>query len=125
MTFLISTIASIIFLLLGLPLKTQSLPSIRIFDPSSLIACFLCGLLIPVVSKSPFSAILVVHMLETLIIDAQFKHVAMLHNVQHMRSNLKGILVCRTELLYFAKQLAVSVDFLFPAEVTAHELDSH
>lgn len=62
---------------------------------------------------------------EGLVIDPQFEHISMLHDVEHVRSDLKGVLKGGPELLDLTEQFAIPVNFLLAAEMTAHELNRY
>ena len=80
--------------------------------------------LLPFINKRSLRAFHVVKVSKTLVINSQFKLFAMLHDVKHVASDLKGVLERCTELLKFKDQPSILVYFLLPAKVTTHQLYS-
>ena len=70
--------------------------------------------LFPIEHESSFRPVLVVEVGETLVVDAKLEHIPMLHDVQHVVVDLKGVLERCAEFLDLEYHLSVSEDLLFP-----------
>ena len=66
-----------------------------------------------------------VEMRERLVVDSELKVFAMLHYVEHMRSDLERVLERSSELLGLKDKSAIAVYLFLAAEVTADELNSY
>ena len=70
------------------------------------------GLLIGLEIKVPLGLLTVVSMLETVIVYSQLEVISMLYNVEHVVSDLKGVLEGCPESLSLEDEVAVFEDFL-------------
>jgi len=109
MSFLIPSV-SIVFSLLTLLILIVSVLGVTIVSIVIVISLRLG--FFAIVHKRSLGPVLVIKVRKALIIDAQFKHVSVLHNVQHMVVYLKGVLERSAELLNLKYHLSVFVDFL-------------
>ncbi len=87
-----------------------------------MVFVFKCAILVLEGSPGPVH---VIEVLEALVVDPELELVAVLHDVERVSADLKGVLERGAELLDLVDLHPIPVHLLLPAQVAAHQLDRY